>query len=437
MLAGLGLVGVAPAALAQETDTDAATVSRLSAEQIFVLASQLESSDHTADAEQIYRALEDDPRLEIRNEARFRHAYLLGQRREFDGAIALYRAILAEQPEAQRVRVELAALLAQTGDVAGARRELDEAQAGGLPPEVARMVDQYSAALRSREPFGVSFEFALAPSNNINRATMATTLDTVLAPFQLSDDARAQSGVGARLGAQAFYRVPLDPKSKLVFRVAGQGSFYKASSFNDMAATIQVGVESDFGTMKVRPAIGRSYRWYGGDYYAATDNASVEVQAPVAANAQVTADVGFGRADYQLNDLQDGNIYTAGLLYERAFSGDMGGGVGLSLQRQEARDPGYATMSGGLRGLLWWKFEDISMFGDVRVSRLEADERLTLFPDRRADWQYGASLGATLPRFAIGGFAPVLRLSYERNQSTVGIYDYARVAGDIAFTRAF
>lgn len=55
----------------------------------------------------------------------------------------------------------MARALELIGDEAGARRALRKAQAGGLPTEVARFVDRYSAALRARKPFGASLEIAL------------------------------------------------------------------------------------------------------------------------------------------------------------------------------------------------------------------------------------------------------------------------------------
>jgi hypothetical protein len=160
----------------------AGTVSGLKPTQMFDLASQAEQKQDTALAVQIYKALANDPSLDVRNEARFRHAKLMVRDRRLNEAAVLYRAILDEKPDAQRVRLELAGVLAQMGEVGRARRELRQAQAGGLPPDVAHVVDQFQAALRSYKPLGGSFELGLAPSTNINRATSANTINTVIAP---------------------------------------------------------------------------------------------------------------------------------------------------------------------------------------------------------------------------------------------------------------
>ncbi|MGG2319926.1 hypothetical protein, partial [Salmonella enterica] len=87
---------------------------------------------------------------------------------------------------AQPARLELAKVLAAMGREGAARRELRAAQAGGLPPDVARAVNQFAAALRSTRPFGGSVELGFSPSTNVNRATSSPTLNSVLGPLDLS-----------------------------------------------------------------------------------------------------------------------------------------------------------------------------------------------------------------------------------------------------------
>ncbi|KAK0350275.1 hypothetical protein LTR94_029687, partial [Friedmanniomyces endolithicus] len=110
----------------------------------------------------------------------------------------MFRALLDEKPEVLAARLELARMLAAIGREQEARRELRQAQASGVPDEAAAMVDRFARALRSQKRLGGVFEIAVAPDSNINRATEARILDTVIAPLTLSDDARARSGAGLR-----------------------------------------------------------------------------------------------------------------------------------------------------------------------------------------------------------------------------------------------
>lgn len=433
MLLALALALPAPTpTLAQTTEQR-----QVSAVELFALAAKAEADGRPGDAETMYRALAKDPDIEIRAESRFRLGQLLerlGRKRE---AATSYRALLDEKPDAARVRLELARLLTQLGDEGAARRELRQAQAGGLPPQVAQIVDQFAAALRSRKPWGASLEVALVPDSNVNRATDAATLDTVLAPLQLSRDAREQAGVGARIGSQVYARVPVAPNLSLVPRVSGQGEFYRQGRFNDVSASALVGLEWSLGRDRLRPSIGGTQRWYGGSPYARTATAAIDWQHPLGTKAQLTTSATIADTTYRGNSLQDGLLLNGAIAYERAFSPRTGGSITLSATRQTAKDPGYATASGAANLLGWHEFGRTTVYATAGLRRLEGDARLFLFPERRKDWNYSLGLGATFRRLQLHGFAPIVRLDWERNQSTVGIYDYTRKAATIGLTRAF
>lgn len=430
------LVAILTPAHAQPVDAPA-TVTGLTASQLFDFAANAEQGGDTATAEQVYATLASDPDIDVRAEARFRHGKLLSGQGKFADAAVLFRAILDEKPDARPVRLELAGILARLGNLRGASRELRHAQAGGLPQEVAQLVDQYSAALRSVRPYGASFELSLAPSTNINRATDATTLDTIIAPLDLSEDARATSGLGIRIGGQGFARLPLSPKVSVSLRLSMLSNLYRESRFHDAVAAGQIGAEAQLGKTRTKLFGGRSYRWFGQELFATTDSVSVGLQRPVGRKAQLELELGAGRADYRLNSLQDGWLYDASLTYERAFSQRMGGSIALSTQRQTARDPGYASWQAGATFLVYRELGKTTAYVSAGLFRLEGDERLFLFPDRRKEWLTRLGAGATFRQIKISGFSPLVRLSWERNRSTVGLYAYRRLGGELGIVRAF
>jgi tetratricopeptide (TPR) repeat protein len=409
----------------------------LPASEIFRLADEARAGGNPADAETFYRALAQDPDPEIRAEARFRLGMMFSDLGRHRDAALEFRALLDAKPDAQRVRIELARVLALLGDEGAARRELRQVQAGGLPPEVAQVIDQFATALRSRKPWGASVELALVPDSNINRATDAETLDTIIAPLDLSEDARSQAGLGGRAAGQAYFRTPLGKDLALLPRVSGQGEFYRHAQFNDMSGSALLGLEWSPGDERIRPSAGATFRWYGGKLYARTATATVNWQHPLSERAQLEATLTAATTDYRLNDLQDGELWNAELGVERAFDTRSGGGITLSGTRQTARDPGYATTGGGVSLVYWREFGGITGFATAGARMLEGDARIFLFPERRRDWQFNASAGATFRRFRVREFAPLIRVQYERNMSTVGIYDYRRLAATFGVTRAF
>ena len=432
------LVAASPSALqAQSAATENVSASGISAVQMFEIAEKAKQEGNFATAETVYAALVKDPDIEIRTEARFRLGQMLTNQNRFSDAAIIYRAILGEKPDAQRVRLELASLLARLGDVGSAQRELRLAQAGGLPPDVARLIDQFTDALRAGRTAGASVEIAFAPDNNINRATRSETLDTVIAPFDLSEDAQAKSGLGLALKGQAYARVGIDSHSQLLFRLSGSADLYRESQSDDVSVGIQAGPEMRSGKDRLNFSGGFTQRWFGGELYSEIVSASGNIQHPVGTKTLITGNVSVSTFDNKSNDLQDGAIYAASAGYERAFSSRFGAGLSLSGVRQALNDPGYATTSGALSAFAFRELSRTTLVASLGYSHLEADVRLFLFPRRRIDERYTASLAATFRQVQYMGFAPILRLEYERNDSSVGLYDYKRVAGSMGITRAF
>lgn len=409
----------------------------LSAAQLFELADAALDKGDFQTAETVFRALTDDSSLPTRNEARFRLAMLLASQGKRKEAAVLLRQILDEEPSAQRVRLELAHVLDLMGDEAGARRALREAQAGGLPPDVARIVDRYSAALRAQKPLGASFELAIAPDSNINRATRSDTLGTVLGDFTLNQDAQARSGVGLALRGQVYGRLLLGKKTSLLARVSGAGDFYREGEFNDMSLGISAGPEFHLGSDRLAVEAGANWRWFGGDPYATTLTANLNYLHPLGRTSQVRTTAGIGAIANKRNRLQSGHYYSLSLSYERALSSRAGIGVTLSGDQQSLRDPGYSTTSGQVTLLGYSEFGPTTLVATLSYGRLEADQRLTIFPERRIDDLYRASLALTVRKLRVGPFSPFLRITGERNRSSIELFDYRRLRTEVGINRAF
>jgi len=405
--------------------------------ELFGFADRAIAAGDFATAETAYRALSTNPDLELRTEARFRLAMMLADRlgRHRDAAIEL-RKILDEKPDAQRVRVELARMQLMIGNIGQAEREFRAAQARGLPPDVERLVRFYANALSVTKPVGVSLEVALAPDSNINRATRSDTLGTIIGDFDLSEDAKAQSGIGLGLRAQGYVRKGLSQNARLLVRVSGNADLYRQSQFNDIAGSLQAGPEIVSGKDRISFALQTTWRWFGQSLYSSAYGASADWRHPLGQKSQLNLEGSVQRVSYRPNPLQNGTSLAAAVGVDHAFSQRFGGGIQLQGQRMTAADPGYALASGGVSGYLYREFGPTTLALSLGYTRLEADERLFLYPQRRRDDRIATSLSATFRQVRIGPFAPLLRLRYERNKSTVEIYDFNRVAGEAGLSLA-
>lgn len=426
------------AAGAQSQGGDAKPL-QLTAGELFQFADAARDAADFATAESAYRALATNPDIELRTEARFRLALMLADRmgRPRDAAIEL-RRILDEKPGAARVRLELARMDALLGRLGAAEREFRAAQASGqLPPDVERAVRFYASALAAAKPVGGSLELALAPDSNINRATRADTLGTVIGDFTLNDDARARSGLGLSARAQGYARLALGSKARLLARVSGSGDFYRTGQFDDYALALQLGPEFQSGADRITFAAGPSWRWYGQQPFSFGWGGSAVLQHPLGKRTQMRAEAALSRLDNRRNDLQDSTIYAGTLGLDRAFSARFGGGLQLRASRTAARDPGWSDWTGGASGYLFREIGRTTLVVDGGYSRLTADERLFLYPRKRVDDRFNIGLSATFRAIQWKGLAPFVRLRAERNRSTVGIFDFSRRAAELGVTSAF
>jgi hypothetical protein len=347
------------------------------------------------------------------------------------------REIIDERPSAVPVRLALAQVLDRMGDKDGAWRQLRAAQASGLPPAVARLIDRYSAALRAQRPFGASLEIAIAPDSNINRATRSDTLGTIFGDFQIGDEGKAKSGIGLSLAGQTYRRISIGGDTNLVLRASGFANLYRDSEFNDLAADLAAGPEFSLGRDRLQLEVGATQRWFGQKPYLRSGRLAGTFSHPLGSRTLLRLVGSATLIDNRLNDLQDGKGYSSQLQIERALTPTTGIAGSVSIDRQALKDRGYATTGwrAGLTG--WHDLGRMTLTAAAELGRLHADERLLLFPERRQDRYTRLSLGASFRQLQYGGFAPLIRISLERNRSSIAFYDYRRARTEIGVVRAF
>nr|WP_314445399.1 surface lipoprotein assembly modifier [uncultured Sphingomonas sp.] len=404
--------------------------------QLFEVAARLEATGQEAEAEAAYRALAGNPDIELRTEARFRLANLLVKQERKRDAALLLRQILDEKPDAQRVRLELASLLASLGDLSAARRELRAASAGPLPPEVRLLVERSALALRSVKPFGASLQLGLASDSNINRATRSDTLGTVIGDFTLDEDARETSGTGLRAEGQVYARLPLG-RHNLSISAATSANLYREQRFNDVALSLRGGPELTIGPRRLSLALTGARRWFGGDFLSDTAGLAADLLQPLGSRTQTRLSLASARLVRHRNPLEEGWNHGASIQLDRALAPTRAIGASISLGRSDARDPGFSNWTRGINAYGYQEAGPLTLTLSLSANRLTADERLFLYPEKRRETLLRGQVGAVFRKAEIAGFAPQLRLIAERNRSSVEVYDYKRRAVEVGVVRAF
>ncbi len=431
-------LGVAHAAHAADDPAPAGDTVQMSAAELFTFADAARDRGDFDTAEAAYQALTQDSDLELRTEARFRLAKMyadrMGRHRE---AAVLFRRILDDKPDATAVRLELAKAMALMGELGDARRELRAAQASGLPPEVEQQVRFFANALSAQKRLGGGLELALAPNTNINRATNSDTLGTVIGDFTLSDDAKAQSGIGFSVQGQAYYRQPVGQTADILLRASASADLYRKHEFDDLSTSFQAGPQWRWGRDRLSLSAAASWRWYGLDPYSFSWGLTGNWQHPLDDTTQLRLDGTVLEEDNRRNDLEDGERYTLAAGLDHAFSARTGGGFQLSGTRDVAADPGYSTTRGGIGLYAYRELGRTTAVLNLGYNHLEADARLFLYPERRKDDGINASLSGTFRGLTFGTFAPLVRIRYDRNWSTIEIYDFDSISAEFGVVAAF
>jgi hypothetical protein len=410
---------------------------QLSAVQLFALSDAALAAGDTASAEAALTALMIDPVLANRNEARFRLASLRAGTGRLTDAAILLRQILDEEPSAQRARLELAGVLNRMGDEAGARRALREAQAAGLPLEIAQRVDGYVAQLRSHQRLGGAVEVAFGPDSNTNQATASDRLGTVFGDLVLDADARRRPGAGVSLNAEAFARADPTGAWNLLARVSANSQSFRAHQFDVLHVRASAGPEVRVGALRLTIQAGAGRRYFGGSRFLNTSFVTADLLRPTSRRSQLRLSLSAERIDNMRNALQDGREYSATLGLDYALSSSSGVGGSLTVDRQALRDPAYSSISGDVSAFAYRSVGRATLIGAVSHGRFRADDRLFIYPQRRSDSFYKVAVSVTQRRLTLAGFAPLVRLTLERNDSSLGLYSYRRARADFGINRAF
>ena len=435
-LALFTLAGLAPAVARAPVDACGQQCVQANAAQMFALADRLFAQGELDGAAEILTALTQDKHPELRAEARFRLAALREKQGDLAAAIDALNELLAEQPGANPARLELARILAKTGKASAARKQLARAEAAGLPAEVEANVRRFSSALQSRERRGLSLELAGGPDSNINRATGDRFVDTIIAPFALDPDARAQSGIGVSVGASAFSRDDLAGIG-LLSRAGIHADLSGKTRFNDVQLNLDSGPEIATPLGRLRPALSYERRWYGGELYSAGLGGAANLLAGLGARTQIEIDASRVRQRIAPNRAQDGWRSAFGIKLSHRLGTATNVQLSLRAAHLDARVRPETLRQRSASVLLAQRFAPLTMFAEAGYTLTAGVEPLFLFGRTRRDRRFDFVGGLVFNRWKPGGFAPLVRVTHSVSNANIAIYDYARTRLDVGFSRSF
>ena len=404
--------------------------------QLFALADKLYESGDAEGAAGVLQALTQDVHPELRAEARFRLAALREKMGDLPGAAQALRDLLAEQPNANPARLELARILARMGKNDEARKEIAIAERTGLPPEVAQSVRRFANAIPSTKRRGLSLEMSGGPDSNINRSTSSQYVDTIIAPFELSPDARRQSGIGFAIGGQAFTRNDIGGFD-LLSRAGGHADLFTKSRFNDVQVTLDSGPQWNGKFGQLRPALLYERRWYGGHPYSTGFGASLDWLRQIDQRTQLELTGARVRQNIEPNPGQDAWRTSVGADLAHQLAPDSTARLSLRFAALDARVRPESLRQLGAEILLAKRFPTVTFYVDFGYTRTRGLEPLFLFGKTRHDWRIDLRAGIILDKVRLAGFSPLIRVTRSDSQANIALYDYHRTRLDFGISRSF
>ncbi|MDK2761970.1 MAG: surface lipoprotein assembly modifier [Sphingopyxis sp.] len=399
-------------------------------------AERLIAAGRFDEARQILEKLEQDVPQD--RQVQFLLALLDRQDRNYDRAIRRFRRILVDEPKAERVRLELGRTFFEAGDYVSAERQFRYARAGKIPLSVAQNIDRYLGAIRQRKTFSVNLLLSVSSDSNLNAGPATDAITLYGLPFQLSQNARATSGIGVVGDIQAEWAPRIAPKTKLLVGGVVHRAQYGHSEFNDTTLLLYAGPRINLKSWELNLRGSAARRWYGERPYTDQLGGGFDATYFIDARLGVTGTLNVNYTDYVRNPLQSGMAGSVALsaFYAPTPASFIRGTVQFG--RQDAKIGGYANRS-SLAGIQY--VTDLKGGFTVgvmpSVTRIAYDEPLAAFGITRRDTQFSGQLSLLNRRLDFFGLTPKLVYTYMRNDSSIPLYSFRRSKFELAITSSF
>ena len=372
------------------------------------------------------------------SEMQFLLAAIATAQKDYGTAVSLYRAILAREPDAERVRLELARTFFLKQDYDNAERQFRFARAGGNPDTVKANIDTYLAAINRNRKWSYNFALAVAPDTNQNAATSASQISIFGLPFALDPGARKHSGIGVAGSIGGEWSPLLADTIKGRFGVDLNRTEYGGGAFDDMTLSGYAGPQFLFSNWDVSVLATAFQRWYGNAPYVSGFGGKLAVDYGITSNLLIGVALGGQAVADSVTPDQTGPLRTAQVqgTYVLSPSSLFQGLIGFN--RQDANNPGY-SYSG-----VWFGagYQQDLPFGfsagftpSYTITRY--DQPLAAFGVARADDTAMLSFTLLNRRFDYHGFTPRFSYVFTQQNSNITLYSYTRNQFQIGVTSLF
>ncbi|NHK28019.1 DUF560 domain-containing protein [Parvularcula flava] len=426
-------------AFAQNNSAQSAATVTVTSDQALAIAGELVAKGKLEEAEVIIdRLMIEQPDGIDQTQVSFLKGMIAASREDYEAAEKIFRDILADRPDLVRIRLELARVLFEQEKDTAAAYHFRLVMGNGLPDEVIANVKRYLTVIENRKVWRVSLSMAAEPSTNINAGPDDERVTLFGLPFQLSDDALSQSGVGVSTSLNISAMPQINSRARLEARAGIRYTDYEGAGFDDAFAYAEAGPRISVGRLNAAVLATTSRRQFGGDNYSTSYGARLVLTTSLSQRTRFSVNLSGQEVDYDQAIARNGPVWSGGVSLARILDRRTRGDVGIQITREDAEaDPLKNTQTqiyvSIMREFPW----GITAAVRPEYIRREFDERAIIDPEIREDEAWALSMQITKRDWSYHGFAPVFRYSYLTNSSTLSQYEYDRHSVDVSATREF
>lgn len=340
-------------------------------------------------------------------------------------------------PRNAQFRLELAAALGQLGQTERALHHIEIARGAGLPAAVDRRAAEYAQQLENPKVISGHLSFAIVPESNPVRRTRATEVELFGLPFIVNPNARAQRATGLEVSGGVVATPQLAPGLRGQIGFAANLTFYGGKAPDDHTGRVYAGLIHGFlETGQTRGQLYATRRFIDRSPQADTLGVTLGHARRLTPSTRVDGSITHERVRYTTGLRMTRNMARASVTHVLNPQLDMTFGARIE-RRMSERD----TIAGNLQGLSLggrYRFEGGIQLGvNLGYEQNRFNGLHPLFGVQRRDRRSTARLDLSNSQWNWNGFAPVLRLHYERQRSTVVINDFTNIGASFGVTRQF
>lgn len=368
---------------------------------------------------------------------------------DYSTAIEKYRDILAQNPNLNPVRIELAiALFNQKQDRASQDQFNKAKTVKDLPEPVSELIESYLSALANRDGWNVDLAFNYLRDRNVNNVGNGREVQLENGgTLTRSDDMLPQSAHGFAYSFDVSRDFNVWGSNYLSVGNEFLGkSYWDNHQYDDISNRTFIGYayKTAKQTLRVKPFYEK--RWYGSESYRWANGVRFELTRWLNSNWQIATAGEFAKQRYFAGQALNGNnkLISGTLVWMPNPRQFFYVGTDFSAERTQVRQ--YASDSKSLR-LGWGQEWDLGISSRVGLSFTQreykdiaklANLNLLSFGKIREDKIYGVNLSLWKRDWHILGITPKVVFSWRKQNSNIPeMYSYTQRNLNIVFEKTF